>query len=641
MTSITPPLKALEPESSSAPGSSRTKGRPRRLQRRPWRFSFVVIATYATVALIANWPAWPGDSAVTRQGDPSLAIWFISWWPHAIAHGWNPFFTTSMNYPVGINLEGNTSMPLLALLLSPVTMLVSPIASLNILNWLAFPASASAMYFVLRRWTHWPLAAAIGGALYGFSPYMVGQDLDHVLIAFVPLPPLIFLCIYELFVRQTGSSRRWGTALGGLFVAQFFISQEIAATTALVGIIGLTVLMIARPRQVVAAIRFAAPGGAIAFIIAAVLLAYPLWAAVAGPYHYSGPAHGGGLNADLLGAFLPTSKELLTPAAWVTHGDLLVAGNVPENGSYLGAPLVTLLAYVAVRYRRDRWIRFGTVLLVLTWMLTLGGRLLVNGTPTSIPLPWTIFEKAPLFDNLLSVRLNLYVYFFVALLVGMGLDQVRLGHGALREKEITWRSIRTLRKARPRSMLITLLTVATVLSLVPRWPNLGTGLSEVPSYFSTPAVDRIPLGSVVLISPYPSVAETLPDLWLAIAGSRFKIIGGYGQFAVSTGGSSVFPAILQPSSIETYLFAEVAGGGFPNSKVPTAGPLLVHQMRTFLIRYHVGTVLYTTAGSFPQNVATLFTETLGSPSAAIGGVTAWYGVQQLLQRKGPGTGTSG
>lgn len=497
------------------------------------------------------------------------------------------------------------------------------------------------MYVVLRRWTNWEPAAAIGGALYGFFPYLVGQDIGHVDVAFVPLPPLIALCAYELFVRRTGSPRRWGAALGGLFAAQFFISQEIAATTGIVVVIALFVLAIANPRQFLPAARFAAPGAVIALVVASSLLAYPLWAAVAGPYHYSGPVFPGGLSADVLGAILPTSKELFAPAGWIAHGDRLVAGNVAENGSYLGIPLLALLAYLVARYRRDRWIRFGAVLLVLTWVLTLGARLVLDATTTSMPLPWALVAKAPLLDNLLSVRLTLYVALFAALLLSLGLDHAWQSHATGRARTGARQPDRSRRAVRFEAVLVIVLTAATLLSLVPRWPDIGTGPSQVPRYFSTPAVDRIPLGSVVLISPYPSVAEPSPDLWLAVAGSRFKMIGGYGQFVGSTGGASDFPAVLQPSDIESYLWAEVTGGaGYPSTAIPADGPTLARQMRAFLARYHVGTVLYTTVGTFPAQVAALLTKTLGSPSATTGGVTAWYGVQQMLRRGDPGSGNA-
>ena len=62
------------------------------------------------------------------------------------------------------------------------------------------------MFFVLRRYTTWIPAAFIGGLLYGFSPYMVGQGEGHIFLMLAPVPPVMFLLLDEILVRQ---SARW------------------------------------------------------------------------------------------------------------------------------------------------------------------------------------------------------------------------------------------------------------------------------------------------------------------------------------------------------------------------------------------------------------------------------------------------
>ncbi len=536
-----------------------------------------------------------------------------------------------MNYPVGINLAGNTSMPLLSILVSPLTMMGGAIASLNLLNWLAFPASASAMYFVLHRWTKWPLAAFFGGALYGFSPYVVGQGLGHMDVAFVPLPPLMLLCAYELLVRQSGSSRRWGAAFGLLIVAQALIAQEVAVTTLMVALLGAALIALDRPSQVVAHLRWALPGLVLGLLIAAVALAYPFWAAVAGPYHYGGPAHPGGLGADLLGAVIPTSMQRFAPASWIAVGSRLVAGNIPENGSYLGIPLVLLLAFLVVRFRRDRWILFAAVMLVATWVLSLGARVTINGKTTAVPGPWAVFQHVPLLESLLSVRLTLFVVLFASLVIARGLGNYRPNARFRRGDASAAGSLRCLRPTRFETWGVAVVCLVSVILLVPRWPYPGTDPAGVPPYFSSLAVNRIPLGSVVLISPYPSVMDPQTLLWQAAAGDRFKMIGGYAQLRDSSGSCTNFPAILVPRQVESYLWGEVAGGPpFPDPKTPVFNAALVRDFRDFVSRYHADTVLYTSVGSGSADVLQLFRAALGQPSATSGLITAWYGVQSRI-----------
>jgi hypothetical protein len=570
-----------------------------------------------------------------RQGDSSLVTWFLAWWPHAILRGQNPFFTTAMNYPIGINMADNVGMALLSLLTAPLTLTAGPIASLNLLDWLAFPVSAAAMYFVLRRYIRWPPAAFFGGALYGFSPYVVGQGLQHVFIAIIPLPPLIFMCVVELLVLRSPNQRRWGVALGLLVVAQFFISQEIAVTTVGMGAIGLGLLALVRPRSALPALRHAMAGLVQAIVIVIACLAYPFWADVAGPEHYTGAAHLGGLSADLLGSVLPTSQELFAPASWLAIGNKLLAGNVAENGSYLSLPILALAAFFVFRYRRDRWIRYVAALMVTAWVLTLGWRLVIDGTQTSVPLPWSLFQNAPVLQNLLAARITLFVWLFASLLIALGLDRAygefKLGRS---------NSLPAARGLSPRARsallasIVTLLTCASLVALIPRWPYSGTGPAGVPSYFSSGDANQIPLDSVVLISPYPvqGAQSSEPLLWQAVAGFRFKILGGYGEFALPNGAATGYPAELSPLVIEDFLGNEMTGEpGFFGYGMPQLTPTSVSQFRLFLRRYRVGTVLDSKLGLYPAPVYQLFAMTLGPPSASEGSIIAWYGVQKRLR----------
>ncbi len=70
----------------------------------------------------------------------------------------------------------NTGITLLGVIAAPLTLLGGPVLSFNALLTLALPVSALAMYACLRRWTTWRAAAFVGGLLYGFSPYIIGQD---------------------------------------------------------------------------------------------------------------------------------------------------------------------------------------------------------------------------------------------------------------------------------------------------------------------------------------------------------------------------------------------------------------------------------------------------------------------------------
>lgn len=586
------------------------------------------------LGLVAYWPSWPGGGGRIVGcpcGDGSESAWFLSWTPHAVLHGLNPFVTTAINHPVGINLAANATMPLLGLLALPVTLTAGPAASLSLLLWVAYPLSAGAMYWVLRRWTEWAPAAFAGGLLYGFSPYMVGQGRLHLNLVFVPLPPLIMLAVHELVVLRRGSALRWGGLLGALVVAQYLVSTEILATTALVTLLAVAVLAATHPRAVAPALRHAAPGAAVALVVAAAGVAYPAWELLAGPQRYRLPlafVDQVSLRADLLGAVAPTTAAWLSPG-WLTHlgGAASGSAGVVENGTYLGVPLLLLALYLTVRFRRDRWLPYLLAMGACTYVLSLGPHLTFGGHRTGVPLPFALVERIPLLELATPVRISLYTALFVAVLVALGLDHLR----AAVAKEPAG-------PGRPRPgpaelVAVGLVAAVALVSLVPRWP-VPTAGSAVPAYFTTGGVDRVPSGSTVLAYPYPVPGRSQAMLWQAAAGMRFNLLGSYSLHPVGGGLASQYPTRLRPGDVQSALYA-LEGAGPPPPPVPRAR--LVGDLRQLLQAQDVAAVLVGRRSPGAPAAASLVAQALGAPPLRSGGVDAWYGVQGLLAHKGSST----
>ncbi|MFZ0059756.1 MAG: hypothetical protein WAL35_06895, partial [Acidimicrobiales bacterium] len=147
------------------------------------------VGAYLAIAFLAYWPVGPLNETQIVScacSDRIQEVWFLAWMFHALSHAMNPFSTGFVNYPYGINLVDQTSMPLIGVLASPITAIFGPVAAFALFTRLAFFVSATSMMFVLRRYTKWLPAAFLGGLLYGFSPYVVDQGLGHLFVAFVP-----------------------------------------------------------------------------------------------------------------------------------------------------------------------------------------------------------------------------------------------------------------------------------------------------------------------------------------------------------------------------------------------------------------------------------------------------------------------
>jgi hypothetical protein len=564
----------------------------------------VAAVIYAALAVFGLWHAWstdPNAYALSGGGDQAASMWFLTWAPYALIHGHNPMFSTYANFPYGLNMMVNTSTLPLGLVAVPVTLLFGQTTSFNLLETLAFITSALAAYALVRRFTTWHPAAFVGGLLYGFSPYMVAQGVGHLNLLFVPLPPLIFMVLHDIVVRQPGRPQVRGVVLGLLIVVQFFISSEVLLGTMAMAVAALIVIALFGSREVRAHLRYATTALCSAALLTLVLLCYPAWFLFYGSAHIVGPIQTAPqvYKADLLGPLLPDSLQHFAPATFANTADRF-AGNGSENGSYLGLPLVIALVVSVVALWRTKAVRIAGILCAFAFLISLGSRLAVSNHSTGVPLPEGVFDKLPVLKNVLPVRFSLYVALCGAVILGVALERVHRAR--------PWRGLAG-------SLAVPgILAVAVLVPLVPAWPYpmQPTG---VPAYFTSKAVDAIAPGSVVLVYPFPDANFANPENWQASAFLRFKMPGG--RFNVPeplTGASSA-----SRSSLTDTVLGELAAGT-PPERTPALRARLDSELRS----WHVRSVVAIPAGvDFPQARAFL-TWMLGRPPTNSAGALTWY-----------------
>jgi hypothetical protein len=583
------------------------------------RRTAAVVGGYVLLGVLAYWPLVTSGSShlFGTSGDSILATWFLAWIPHAAAHGLNPFFSNAMYVPTGINLAQNTEAPLLGALTVPLSAVLGPIWQADLLMILAMPASATAAYFVLRRWDVWWPAAALGGLLYGFSPYMVGQGLGHLVLVFAPWPPLIALVLSRM-VEAKGSARRNGVLLGLLVVAQFLTEPEVMAMVAVVSSVALVAVVLAHPagaRELVS--RLAAPL-CLAVALAAVLLAYPVWMILAGPEHYTVPAQGA-FNAyvnDLLNVVVPGPLQRVS-FGLSSVGHRLVAGNLFETNGYLGVPLLAIAAVLAWRSRHRGRTRVALLCLVTSLVLSLGAHLSIDGHTTAIPLPFLLLGHIPLLDNILAVRFSLITAGSLAALLAFGVDDLRnapaprLGSGS------------SPRRARSRgrtlaSVTLLVVTGLAVLTWLPRWPVATQPVPVLPTAieYSVPNGDP-----VALTYPYADSFDPSALSWQLNDDFRFRLLGGRGEHPETVKGFLLFPARMHPDGLQRFLTQQE---GFPlYGAAPAGGAGLVATAEETLGAYHVRLVIVDRSKRGSRAVVELFTAALGPPQAVSGSFVAW------------------
>ena len=314
----------------------------------------------------------------------------------------------------------------LGALASPITFLFGPVVSWNVLERAAPFVSALSMCLVLRRWTRWWPAAFVGGLLYGYSSYVMSSG-AHLNLAFVPLPPLFFLLLYEALVRQRWRPKRTGAMLGLVCAAQYFIWPEIFASMVMIGAGATALYLLANRKHIPGDKHYLKTTSIYAVLVGAVLLVYPILFTLFGPQHINGvpnpPADLAPLHGDLLGLLVPGSFERLSIPGLRSYY-LFYSVTM-----YLGIPLLVAIGVIVVVLRRRGIVLLAGAMALVSLILSLGSTLYVAGHDTHVPLPFVVLVHLPLTQGFLSTRFSLYTILFGAAIVAIGMDTLyyRLG----------------------------------------------------------------------------------------------------------------------------------------------------------------------------------------------------------------------
>ncbi len=572
------------------------------------------------------WHVWsnhPTSTSICGCGDTSLFTWFLEWPAYALSHGLNPFYSTAMGYPHGINLLSNTGVLAVGIPLAPITWIFGPIATLNVALLLSPVLSGVAMFILLRRWVSWDPAAFVGGLFYGFSPLILTSlDYSHLNLAISPLPPLIVACLDEILIRQRRRPVVTGLLLGLLVTLQFFLSTELLLIVALAGAFGILLVTAyaawRTPQALRLHARFAFVGLAAGSIVAAVLLAYPAWFALAGPAHLSGVVW-----SDP-GQYVSHLKSYVIPNPPIALGWQYGFDGLIISGQYLGLGLVVVLLSGIVAWRRD----------LRLWFFAIVG---LASVPLSLGAANPLFGFLPLLENILPNRFDQIVYLCVAIMLGIVVDHT---HSAVNYRYTAWRDRSVdqdaqLAQGLARPLLATGrsrgwagalggLTVAGI-ALVP----VGIYLSQnvpipvqslhVPSWFRTVA-PYLGRRQVLVVLPDNLTGQS-PMTWQAVNGMRYSIVdeGGPGGDLTRAGREAAGQAVIFAASMPAYVTAT-----YKNSALAITPPK-VAAVRSALHEWGV------TAVVIPDQRGLLSIEQVSSVPAAAALITAATGQRPVYE----------
>lgn len=579
---------------------SRERSGPALLWRRLLCAPVTSLAGYAALALLLFRDSW---AAVTTRvigngaADTDVAMWGMVWTPYALLHHHNPLHTDMINWPTGINLMWTPPMYPVGLLLSPITYGIGPVVTYNLVSTAALALSGCTAYMAIRRWVPSALAAAAGGLLYGFSPFMLAHSLGHPVLTLAFTPPLMLIVLDDVLVRQQRPFVQTGVALGALALLQLFIFPETLVAEGVVGAIGLVILILLRPRHVGSRALHAAKAFGVGIGLFLLVAEIPLYYQFFGPQHVRGAIHGGNdvFVTDLLNFVVPTEMQQLVPgfALSITQG---FTGDGAEWNGYLGLPLIAILTWVGIRRWSDMRVRLSVLLFLTIAILSMGPHLHIAGRAHPIPLPWRAVVTAPVLGTVLPARLMGLAYLFAGLLVASFLS------------EVASRS----RLQRTAGLAVAALAALALMPTV----HYQNAPRTAPAFFADAVRRDVPMDSVALVVPYANALDDIAAYWQATSWMRFRMPEGYFNGAAPD-GSFIYQPL--PSATQQFMLTVQSG-----QQPPDLTAELKRQVRADLRNWGVQTVIVGPMEPAQRDlIVDYLTRILDRPPEQVEGVYLW------------------
>ncbi len=482
--------------------------------------------------------------------DPASYMWALTWWPHALAHGLNPFVTHFLWSPTGVNVAQGAMIPTAAIVMAPLTEISGPIVSYNVLSIASPVLAAFTGYLLCRRLVRREFPAFVGGYLFGFSSYQFAQLTTHLNLTLTFLIPLFVLIPLRRIDREI-SKRVYLASMALLFVLQAGLSTELLAECVGLGgllLISARFLASAQRRPHISKLIMETFGaGLIALVVGAPFFYYAL---VSGGFPEGANTFSDTYALDILNPLFPTR------ATWLGHQDFLAlsstytGGGVVGTDGYLSIPLIAAFLVWALGVgRRSALARLLTIVASVSLIAALGSHLFVAGNET-VPLPFDLVRHLPIFNDILPERIMVFTTLAVSIGVAAWL--------AIPTGKVLWRWITVL------------------LGIVMIFPNLTTelygGVPRNPPFFSTAMYRHyITRGETILVLPY--AYNDLSMLWQAETGFYFYMPEGY--------TSQVIPTPFREQAIVDQLLANM----------PPSRPAL----ESFVRSHYVGHIVVDTA----------------------------------------------
>ncbi|MFA6296282.1 MAG: hypothetical protein WC663_02940 [Patescibacteria group bacterium] len=180
-------------------------------------FLFIIISIFFYPAILH-----PNTQISGQGGGDDYGTIYNFWWnKYSKDNNLNLYNNQLLNYPYGNNFYQNLQ-PFWNFIINNILLnFCSDICSYNIINWISFPLSAIAMYFLAFYLTKNRFISLLAGLMYAFTPYHFIRTTGHIFLAQIEWIPL-----YVLYLLKTFNNPNYkNSILAGSFLALVFLSD--------------------------------------------------------------------------------------------------------------------------------------------------------------------------------------------------------------------------------------------------------------------------------------------------------------------------------------------------------------------------------------------------------------------------------
>jgi hypothetical protein len=380
-------------------------------------------AIYLAIFTAFTWPWMPHFSSefFTDAGDGYQNVWNMWWVNHSVTvlHQL-PWSTTSLHYPYGTSLLGQTMNPFNGLVAIALLPFMSLAQAFNTMIVVSFVATGVTGFWLCHYFCGRYVPALIGGGMITFSGYHLAKNLGLVQLVSLEWVPLFLLLWWRLLTESR--HRPTGMAAGAAVVLTLVVLCDYYYF--LFTVVGAAAIAVHlwRRRQIVTTRRTM-----VAFGVLATVLALPLPAALA-ISNIVDPMSGGhpSQSTDLLSFLIDGGNWRFAGLTDWYYGS--ARQGVVESTVYLSVTGVVLLAIGFARRRRIGsvtafWLGWTAAALVLA----LGPDLVFHGHRTGVPLPFDLLRVAlPFLEyNIEPARIVVMATISTAVVASIALSRMR------------------------------------------------------------------------------------------------------------------------------------------------------------------------------------------------------------------------